>query len=267
MPYKHPECCPPERHPRLPDSAALLRDIANHPELDGWQADAPDDLGVMLLESWAYVLDVLSFYDARLAERAYLQTAHDERTLAEIASLIGFVPRPALSAEVKVALKARGNDPVAIPALTAFRSEAFGDEPPQVFETQNDATIWPQRNRWQVAPIRDATLQDGVLRFRAAEGPTRGSVIIISEGDAPIFAGRVRRTTSRPARDGERYQRVEFKEGTDLSSVSAKPLKDLTADIVGLEIGLSQLVEDENKILDNTDGTWTLRLDSTTKSR
>ncbi len=280
MARSHPECCPPERHPRLPEighglstlprqlagfpewRAALLRDIGNHSALDGWQADAPDDLGVMLLEAWAYVLDVLSFYDARLAERAYLKTAHDERTLAEIASLIGFVPRPALSAEVSVALEARGNDPVTVPALTAFRSEAFDEEPPQVFETDAAATIWPQRNRWRVAPIRDATLQDGVLRFRAAEGPPRGSVIVISNGEEPIFAGRVRRTSARPAHDGERYQRIEFDPGDELGAVESAPLSDLSADILGLEIGLSPLVAPDPNVIDNGDGTWTLRLDS-----
>jgi hypothetical protein len=54
----------------------------------------------MLLESWAYVLDVTGFYDARIAERAYLQTAPDAAQAQRAVDLLGYQPRGAVSATV-----------------------------------------------------------------------------------------------------------------------------------------------------------------------
>ena len=45
------------------------------PPLSGWRAREGDDLGIMLLEMWAYVLDILGFYDERIANETYLRTA------------------------------------------------------------------------------------------------------------------------------------------------------------------------------------------------
>src|SRR5688500_6831504 len=41
----------------------LLSSAARRPALAGWTARSEDDLGVMLLEGWAYVLDIVRFYD------------------------------------------------------------------------------------------------------------------------------------------------------------------------------------------------------------
>lgn len=267
MRYDPPECCPPDRHPPLPDIAAgqatlnrqllgfpewrraMLAEIREHPSLTHWRADSAGDLGVMLLEAWAYVLDVTAFYDARIAERAYLGTAHDEKIAAQIAALIGFVPRPALSAMVDLALEARGADPVSVPQRTAFRSEAFGEEPPQVFETVAANTIWPQRNRWQLAAYYEPGLTGETLRFQAAEGPSRGAILAIANGSDPIFAGRVRRVRTEAASDGQRYQQVDFDgTGTPPSVLTGKVLDNLHVEQVGFRIGLSMLVAEAARI-------------------
>ena len=197
--YKPPECCPEGLHPplfdispglkRLPREtalfggwrAALLKRIgqpsivypAGPSPLSEWAADSEGDLGVMILEFWAYVLDVLSFYDARIAERTYLGTVTEAQVAKEIVDLIGHVPRPALASKVELALDADGTaDPVAVPVRTRFRSEAFGSEPPQAFETMLASTIWPQRNRWTFAPWRRNEFT-GPLRLNPGQAPAR----------------------------------------------------------------------------------------------
>ena len=81
---------------------ALLAAISEHGPLEHWRpnlrAGTTPDLGVMLLEFWAYILDVTGFYDARIAERSYLATAPDAETLARIVRLVGYRPRPAMAA-------------------------------------------------------------------------------------------------------------------------------------------------------------------------
>lgn len=144
---------------------ALLGEIRTHELFDDalsipladWRAREGDDLGVMLLEMWAYVLDVLGFYDERIANESYLRTAVRPETLLRLVELIGYHPRPPLAASVTLALLAEeGNGPVAVPRGVAFRSGPFGDEPPQVFETGLPGTIDPRRNEWTLAPIRDS---------------------------------------------------------------------------------------------------------------
>ena len=57
---------------------AMLSAIRVYTDLSDWRARGAGDLGIMLLEAWAYVLDVTGFYDARIAERSYLGTTPDQ---------------------------------------------------------------------------------------------------------------------------------------------------------------------------------------------
>lgn len=217
-------CCPPPAHPQplcivagleaLPRQStafpqyrrAMLRAVGEAPALAGWTADSAHDLGVMLIEAWAYVLDITGFYDRVVAERSYLGTAVDDAIAAEVVALTGYTPRPAMVARVRLALEARGRDPVAVPAGTGFRSQPFGEEKAQVFELLEAATAWPQRNRWALAPHRQAAF-DGVLRFAPTQGPVVGAVVSVASGSL-AHAARVATSDVAPAADGERYRRV-----------------------------------------------------------
>lgn len=231
----------------------MLKSIVNpeaqeeHEALKGWTADREGDLGVMLLEMWAYVLDVLSFYDARLAERAYLGTAPEPDTVAEIVSLLGYEPRPALAAAVQLALEVRGDAPVAMSARTGFRSEALDTEPPQVFEVLDAATLWPQRSAWTLAPYRlDA--YDGTIRFRPGEGPSRGNVIAVTLDGKAKFVGTVAAVDTENHPDGERYQRVTIGAGAVGLPDAGVALSRLQAFVLGLRAPLTGLVDGINGV-------------------
>ena len=149
--------------------AAMLSHVAAHRLMDvdlvpvnqqrplqNWRAREGDDLGIMLLEMWAYVLDVLAFYEERIANETYLQTAVREISLRRLVELIGYHPSPATAAFVTLALLAdTGKGLISIPKGTAFRSGAFNGEKPQIFEASADSTIDPALNRWTLAPIRE----------------------------------------------------------------------------------------------------------------
>src|SRR5215469_2941130 len=188
---------------------AMLGETPLHAPLAAWRARGAGDLGVMLLEMWAYVLDVVGFYDARTATESYIRTAVLPLSQRQLVSLLGYHPKPAVSAAATLAVQADGADPVVLAAGTAFRSEAFGDQPPQIFETDADATIWPQRNSWRLAPIRGDVF-DGRLLF--AQGQARltiGQVAVVASG-ATRAAARVTALTSETALDGATYVRVDL---------------------------------------------------------
>lgn len=137
---------------------AMLAEIRNHYPLNHWQARESDDLGVMLLEMWAYICDSLSFYDEVIAHEAYLRTARQRPDLRRLIALLGYLPRPAVAATVQLAALADGRKPLTLPAGTAFRSGAFEGEPPQVFELDKNTPIHPFTNQWEIKRVYRQTI-------------------------------------------------------------------------------------------------------------
>ena len=148
---------------------ALLRDIkaekveiidssnvlVNVIPLANWRAREKDDLGIMLLEMWAYICDSLSFYDEVLANEAYLRTGFLRPNIRKLIALLGYLPRPAVGSVVELAALADGRLQLKLPVGTAFRSGAFDGNPPQVFELTGEALIHPFTNRMGIrAPHR-----------------------------------------------------------------------------------------------------------------
>jgi baseplate J-like protein len=168
---------------------AILEAIGRETALDDWAAREPHDLGVMLVDLWAYVCDVISFYDAATADEGYLRTAALRPSRRRLVGLLGYVPRPAVAAAAVLAAIAEGRQTVKLTAGTAFRSTSFSGQPPQVFELGADTLIHPLNNKWPVArvvpteldPAHSTTSIDGVTvvpgTLRAAPG---GLVAIIA---------------------------------------------------------------------------------------
>ncbi|MET9761304.1 baseplate J/gp47 family protein [Streptomyces sp. NPDC006372] len=193
---------------------ALLATAAARPALAGWRGRGPRDPGVMLLEFWAYVLDVVGFYDETLAHEAFVRTARRPESLRALVALLGATPRPAVAASVTLAAYADGTEPVLLRAGTAFRSAALPDGgPPQVFELDADTVIRPKWNGWTLAPCRPD-------RLPGAAGPT---VLLDPKGvaltaGAPVLVAhpggaRALRVTAlghRTEADGVRYPTVTF---------------------------------------------------------
>jgi hypothetical protein len=104
----------------------------------------PSDFSIALLDAWAVALDILTFYQERLANEAYLRTAVDQRSVFELAALVGYQPSPGVAASTPIAFtlsSAPGSpDNVPIPAGTRVQSIPGPGEMSQVFETSSDLT-------------------------------------------------------------------------------------------------------------------------------
>lgn len=97
-----------------------------------------EDASVAFLDAWATVADVLTFYQERIANEGYLRTATERRSVTELANLVGYRPRPGVSASTYLAYTLEDKGEVTIPAGAKAASTPGPGELPQTFETVED---------------------------------------------------------------------------------------------------------------------------------
>ena len=117
------------------------------PALAALRTRDSSDFTIALLDAWAVSLDILTFYQERFANEAFLRTAVDQRSVFELARLVGYVPSPGVAASAVLAFtlsSAKGSPGnVLIAAGSRVQSIPGPGQKPQVFETSSDlaATI------------------------------------------------------------------------------------------------------------------------------
>jgi hypothetical protein len=92
------------------------------------------DLGLQILDWWAYLADILTFYNQRAANQAYLGTADLPESPGRLVSVLGYRPRPGIGAVVTLAALAVRAAPLALPAGFQVSSKATTTVPSQIFE-------------------------------------------------------------------------------------------------------------------------------------
>lgn len=130
------------------DYTSLRSDlIAAIPEyLPEWTNRSENDFGIVLLELFSYVGDMLSFYTDRVANEAYIQTAVQRSSVLAIAEMLDYRPsgRAAAAATLTFTISASAGGPVTIPAGTQVSTvPATTSEDPIVFETSASTVINP----------------------------------------------------------------------------------------------------------------------------
>src|SRR5262249_44789903 len=97
------------------------------------------DFTISLIEAWAAVLDILTFYQERIANEAWLRTATDGASVLELARSVGYELRPGVAAgtylSFTVESAAGAPDSVRVDIGTKAQSIPAQDEKPQIFQT------------------------------------------------------------------------------------------------------------------------------------
>ena len=184
------------------------------PELSELTTRDDDDFSIALIDAWASVLDVLTFYSERDANEHYLLTATERRSLKWMAELIGYRPRPGLAAEAWLAFtveEAEGAPQVTtVNVGTQVQSIPKPDELPQVFEIMADQEV---RARWN--SMRPRRFYPQVLDTEMAQVLVEGNfaslrpgshMLVVDEDDNRAF-----KTVARVRFEGAKNQTlVEF---------------------------------------------------------
>lgn len=79
---------------------SMLDALSTQLSLAGLRTRSDDDFTVALLDAWAVVCDILTFYQERIATESYLRTATELVSIGELAKLIGYKLRPGVAASV-----------------------------------------------------------------------------------------------------------------------------------------------------------------------
>lgn len=122
---------------------ALLLAQPGETNLHDWRPGASGDLAVQMVEWWAYVCDVLTFYNWRILTNGLLRSADEADAVNRIVRLLGYRPRPGIGAAALVALVADGTRPVAVPAGFQLLSKPAPGQAPQTFELDAPVTLDP----------------------------------------------------------------------------------------------------------------------------
>lgn len=130
-----------------------------------WNYTGAADFGVLLLELWAHVGDVLHFYIDRAMFEGFVQTAVMRSSMLNLAGMFGYKPnaRAAASCTVQVTI-ASTSVATTIPALTPLltASVTSGDAP-IYFETQSPLTIAALSTSGTVSAIEGRTIKQEAL--------------------------------------------------------------------------------------------------------
>src|SRR5260221_419537 len=121
----------------LPLNKPDEQDTPTYP-LQGLTTRSADDPAIAMLDAWATVADVLTFYQERIANEGYLRTATERRSILELARLVGYNLRPGVSASVYLAYTLEdGAAETTIPVGSRSQSLPGAGEQPQSFETSD----------------------------------------------------------------------------------------------------------------------------------
>jgi baseplate J-like protein len=142
---------------------AMLRALAKEPALASLTARADDDPAITLLDLWAAVGDVLTFYQERIANEAWLRTAVQRDSVLRMVRMLDYHLRPGLAATTRLTFTAETGAMVRIPVGLRVMSTPGQDEKPQTFETVEAIAADFRLNRLPVLapPFRRNPLEQG----------------------------------------------------------------------------------------------------------
>lgn len=164
-----------------------------------WTAADPADFGVALVEAFAYLGDVMSYYIDRNANESYMATATQRASVLNIAQTYGYIPAGYRSAFTTFTLTNTSNTEITLPEGTVFSGDIIvGDTVQTVyFTTTAEAVITEQID--DTAGTYTITASEGrPVTLVADNTNTYGELIGVSTG----FPGMVFELGETPVVDG-----------------------------------------------------------------
>lgn len=127
------------------DYASIREDLINLIPLYApqWTSRDPADFGIVLVELFSYMGDLLNYYVDRSANEAFLTTASQRDSVLKIAQILGYTPTNNIPAVVTLTFTNSTASPIVVPALTQVASATVvnGTNTQVLFETDEEVTV------------------------------------------------------------------------------------------------------------------------------
>lgn len=163
-----------------------------------------DDFTIALLDAWATLADVLTFYQERLVNESYLRTATEIGAILRLARLIGYELRPGVAASARLAftLEDAPGSPEAttIDIGTKVQSIPGPGETAQTFETTEKLAARLEWTAMRPQTARPQTIAAGTKHLYL-----RGTATQLQPGDAILLVGDERDRDPPVPHDDERW--------------------------------------------------------------
>ncbi|MBB4634907.1 putative baseplate assembly protein [Longimicrobium terrae] len=164
-----------------------------------------NDFAAALVDAWATVGDVVTFYQERIANESYLRTATERLSVIELARAVGYEMAPGVAASTHLAftLEDVPGAPAEITLTPGTRVQSVPGpgERPQTFETVETVAARPEWNALRPRMRRPGTLSPGAVSATLAGVATR-----LVPGDVLLFVGPKREVE--PTHDGWEVRQV-----------------------------------------------------------
>jgi baseplate J-like protein len=170
---------------------------ADYPALAALKTRDDDDFSIALLDASSVMLDILTFYQERLANESYLRTATQLPSLTELARLIGYQPAPGVGSSVYLSftLQAAPGSPadpsttaITIPKGSQVQSVPAQEQLPQTFETSADLLA---KADWNALPVQTGV--PWIPKMGDLATYLQGTATQLQPGDAILIVGDERR--------------------------------------------------------------------------
>jgi hypothetical protein len=163
--------------------------------LPNWNDRSESDFGVVLIELFAYVADILSYYQDRVANEAYLATATQRRSVTELLRLIDYQIDPGLAAAAHVHFDLAADLSVQASSLPyQLRTAGRPGEPDVTFEITREFTAKLLNNAIELGALTDLPAgSTSIVLDRAAHALAEGDPVYFEES-AQGGSPRVRRS-------------------------------------------------------------------------
>jgi hypothetical protein len=155
-----------------------------------WTNQNPGGLEVMLLESFARELDVLSYYGDRIVAESYIGTATQLSSVIQLAALLGYTPGQPVAATGTVTFQTpTSGSAVVVPTATQVTTDYVSSlNAPIIFETQGQVIV-PANGGTVVANIAQGQTQ-GTANFTIGNNtssPFNVTVELLGTSDGTIL--------------------------------------------------------------------------------
>ncbi len=211
------------------------------------------DPSIALLDAWAVVADVLTFYQERIANEGYLPSAIERRSLLELARLVGYRLRPGVASSVFLAFTVTSGFKGGIPVGTRAQSVPNPGETAQFFETSNELyarddwnALKPRLTRPQIiTPVPDPALK--VVNHLGTNADVVDTLFLqgvstnLKSGDAMVIV----------SGDDAAEQVIRFVQDVDLDAANSRTRVVLQERLVSASLSFQAFQDDLQRFVDD----------------